>query len=89
MDGVRLAFEKNVLRVSSDNPDLGEAKEELDVTFTAQPVQVGFNARYFMDILTEMNGDEIRIELAGELDPALVRPIDNAQYVGVVMPMRM
>ena len=87
--GVRLAFDKNTLRVSSDNPDLGEAKEELDVTFTAAPVQVGFNARYFMDLLSEMNGDEIRIELAGELDPALVRPIDNAQYVGVVMPMRM
>ncbi len=87
--GVRLGFDKNTLKVSSDNPDLGEAREELDVTFTAQSVQVGFNARYFMDILTEMNGDEVRIELAGELDPALVRPIDNTQYVGVVMPMRM
>ena len=49
--GVRLALEKGKVRVESDNPDLGAAKEEIDVAYKGTPVQIGFNARYFIDLL--------------------------------------
>jgi DNA polymerase-3 subunit beta len=52
-------------------------------------VQVGFNARYFIDILTEVSSAEVKVELAGELDPAVVRPADGSDYLGVIMPMRL
>jgi DNA polymerase-3 subunit beta len=90
--GVRLAFQKGAMTVRSDNPDLGEAHEELEISYESEPITVGFNAKYFIDLLTEMGGDEVRVELSGELDPGVVRPADmkgeGKHYVGVVMPMR-
>ncbi len=52
-------------------------------------MQIGFNARYFIDLLAEIETPEVRVELSGELDPAVVRPADGSDYVCVVMPMRL
>src|SRR5215831_7966842 len=87
--GVRLGLDKGRVRIESDNPDLGAAKEEIDVAYKGTPVQIGFNARYFIDLLTEIETPEVRVELSGELDPAVVRPADGGDYVCVVMPMRL
>jgi DNA polymerase-3 subunit beta len=86
--GIRLVVAKGSLRVQSDNPDLGEAHEDLDVGYDGGDLQIGFNAKYFIELLQEMEGDEVRLELNGELDPGLVRPADGKGYLGVVMPMR-
>ncbi len=86
--GVRFTFEDGVLRVASDNPELGEVREELEIEFKDEPLSVGFNPRYFTDILGQMVSDQIRIEVAGELDPAVVKPREGEDYLGVVMPMR-
>jgi DNA polymerase-3 subunit beta len=88
--GIRFALKKGELRVASDNPDLGEAHEELDVSYDGAPLTIGFNAKYFIELISEMEGDEIKLELNGELDPGLVRPAESASgsYLGVVMPMR-
>jgi DNA polymerase-3 subunit beta len=87
--GVRLGLEKGKIRVESDNPDLGAAKEEIDVDYKGTPVQIGFNARYFIDLLAEIETPEVRVELSGELDPAVVRPANGGDYTCVVMPMRL
>jgi DNA polymerase-3 subunit beta len=87
--GVRIAVEKGKLRIESDNPDLGAAREEIDVPYKGTPLQIGFNARYFIDLLSEIETPEVRLELSGELDPGVVRPADGSDYVGVVMPMRL
>jgi DNA polymerase-3 subunit beta len=87
--GVRLALDKGKLGIEADNPDLGNAREKLDVSYKGEAVQVGFNARYFIDILTEIVTPEVKVELAGELDPAVVRPGDGSDYLGVIMPMRL
>jgi DNA polymerase-3 subunit beta len=65
------------------------AKEEIDVPYKGAALQIGFNARYFIDLLAEIESTEIRLELSGELDPGVVRPGDGSDYVGVVMPMRL
>lgn len=87
--GVRFALEKGKLRIESDNPDLGAAREELEVPYKGTAVQIGFNARYVMDLLGEIETPEVRVELAGELDPGVLRPADGSDYVGVIMPMRL
>jgi DNA polymerase-3 subunit beta len=87
--GVRLGLEKGKLRIESDNPDLGAAREEIDVGYKGTPVQIGFNARYFQELLAEVQTPEVKVELSGELDPAVVRPADGGDYVCVVMPMRL
>jgi DNA polymerase-3 subunit beta len=86
--GIKIGLKKGELRIASDNPDLGEAHEELDVSYDGAPITIGFNAKYFIELLTEMEGDEIKLELNGELDPGLCRPSDGKAYLGVVMPMR-
>jgi DNA polymerase-3 subunit beta len=87
--GVRFGLDKGKLRIESDNPDLGAAREEIDIAYKGTPVQIGFNARYFIDLLAEIETPDVRVELAGELDPAVVRPSDGSDYVCVVMPMRL
>src|SRR4051794_16010917 len=87
--GIRLALDKGALSIEADNPDLGNAREKIEVDYKGGPVAVGFNARYFIELLTEMSAPEVKLELAGELDPAVVRPGDGSDYLGVVMPMRL
>ena len=86
--GVRFTVDNGTLQVASDNPELGEVREELDVEYKGPSVSVGFNPRYFTDLLGQMTTDQIRVELAGELDPAVVKPLEGEDYLGVVMPMR-
>jgi DNA polymerase-3 subunit beta len=52
-------------------------------------LQIGFNARYFIDLLSEMASKNVRLELGEDLDPAVIRPADDTDYLGVVMPMRL
>ena len=85
---VRFGIEPGVLRITSENPDVGEGAEELDVDFAGEPIEIGFNARYVLDVLSAINEDEVRLELGGQLDPGVIRPIGPTDFVGVIMPMR-
>lgn len=87
--GIRFELSDGVLRITSDNPDLGEAQEELDVEYEGESLTIGFNARYFIDVLNEMKGEGVVLEFNGELDPGMVRSEEGEAYLGVVMPMRL
>lgn len=88
--GVRLGLEEGRLKIVSENPDVGEGSEEIDVDFAGEPVTIGFNARYLLDVLGALHEDEVALELSGELDPGVIKPVGDtaSQFVGVVMPMR-
>ncbi|HEY6878847.1 MAG TPA: DNA polymerase III subunit beta [Polyangiales bacterium] len=86
--GVRLALEPGKLEIVSENPDVGEGSEELDVDFAGEKVAIGFNARYLLEALSAMSDDEVVIELGGELDPGVIKPVQDGRFVGVIMPMR-
>ena len=86
--GVKVEVTPGAMRLSSENPDLGEAHEDLAVEYTGAPIAAGFNARYLIDALQEMAAEEVKIEMSGDLDPALLRPMAADDYLCVVMPMR-
>lgn len=87
--GVRFQVTAGSLRIVSENPDLGEGSEELDVDYAGADVTIGFNAKYLLDAVNALGDDQVALELAGELDPGVVRPAsDPNAFVGVVMPMR-
>lgn len=87
--GVRLMLQAGSLRVVSENPDVGEGSEEVDVDYAGDPLTIGFNARYVLDVLGALGDDEIALEFSGELDPGVIKPAGDAYvFVGVVMPMR-
>jgi DNA polymerase III subunit beta len=86
--GVKLAATREGLTITSDNPDLGEVREELDAEYNGDPIAIGFNPKYVVELLGQMASDQITIALGGELEPGLVRPLSGDEYLGVVMPMR-
>ncbi len=87
--GVRFEVSPGSLRITSDNPDLGEAQEDLEVSFEGQELSIGFNARYYIELLNEMSTEKVALEFNGELDPGLVRQIGEEGFVGVIMPLRL
>lgn len=87
--GIRISVEKGRLSIEADNPDLGNARERIEVEYRGRPLQIGFNARYFIEALSEMAGKNVRLELGGDLDPAVLRPDDGSDYLAVIMPMRL
>jgi DNA polymerase-3 subunit beta len=85
--GVKHSLSEGALEISTDNPAVGESSELVDVGYDGAPLVIGFNARYFIDILGVLSDEEIHIELSGPLDPAVVRDAAGC-FVGVIMPMR-
>jgi DNA polymerase-3 subunit beta len=86
--GVTLNLAGNKLEISSNNPELGDAKEEIEIDYTGQDMKIGFNAKYILDVLGSMTDEEIQLELNDQLSPGLVRPHKDSSYTCVVMPMR-
>ena len=89
--GVKLSLAKGKLRFESESPESGEGFDELSVDYSGPDMTVGFNARYFLDVLRSISDDEVEIGVGGELDPAVIRPATEnpgTNYVAVIMPMR-
>lgn len=88
--GVKLQLDGPRLEVTSINPDVGEAAEEVEIEYDGQPVHIGFNARYLIDVLTVLADDKrIEIGLNDEVSPGVVRTADDPDYCYIVMPMRL
>ncbi len=87
-NAVRVALSENLLRITANNPDLGEAKDDLEVAYRGAALTVGFNAKYILDVLTAMDSDEVSIELGDEHSPGVMHAPGDRSYTTVVMPMR-
>lgn len=87
--GVKMNLKNNLLEVSSSNPELGDAREELDIEYSGPELSVGFNARYMLDILQVQDQDQICLILKDNLSPGLIKPVEEDGYLAVIMPMRL
>ena len=93
---VKLELEPGLLRVLSQNPDLGEAREDLPVEYQGEPLKIGFNARYLIDVLTALAAlepaavQDVVVDLADDLSPGVIRAAGESKtrFTSVVMPMR-
>jgi DNA polymerase-3 subunit beta len=86
--GVKFEFRENNLILSSNNPGLGEAKEELAIDYSGNDITVGFNARYMLDFLNVMTEENVTMYIADELSAALMKDGDRDDFTAIVMPMR-
>jgi len=86
---VKLELGSGTLRLSSNNPDLGEAREELDIDYLGEELAVAFNARYLLDALSNLGAKEVRLGFQDAVSPAQVAPADDPDSLAVVMPMRL
>jgi DNA polymerase-3 subunit beta len=85
---VKLALTEGRLTLSVNNPDSGNAVEELDVNYESAPLDVGFNARYLLDITGQLDGDTAVFKLADPGSPTVIQDRDGAPTLYVLMPMR-
>jgi DNA polymerase-3 subunit beta len=85
---VKCDLEQDTLIVSSSNPDIGEAKEEISVEYKDEKLSLGFNARYIIDVLAAMISDKVILKLQDPLSPVLMKEDGNEDYKCVIMPMR-
>lgn len=86
--GVRLNFEPGLLRIVSSNAEQEEAKEELEIDYTGEPIEIGFNVTYLVDALANMSQEMVKIELQDPNSSALMTIPEHAGFKYVVMPMR-
>ena len=89
---IRLSFNAALLRFSVQTPDLGEAQDELPIRFTGDPIDIGFNANYLLEILRYIPTDEVRLTLKAPERAVTVEPenwSDPASYLCLVMPLRL
>jgi DNA polymerase-3 subunit beta len=87
-NAVKMQLEKDVLTLSTNNPEVGEASEELAVDYKGEAITIGFNSRYLMDVLSAMDRATIGLELNDSLSPCLITEEGDEHYKCVVMPMR-
>jgi DNA polymerase III subunit beta len=89
---IRLAFNAGMLKFSVQTPDLGEAADELPIRFDGDPLDIGFNATYLLEILRYMPTEEVRLTFKAPERAATIEPEgwdDSAKYLCLVMPLRL
>ncbi|MBN1769885.1 MAG: DNA polymerase III subunit beta [Deltaproteobacteria bacterium] len=84
----RLRLEAGKMKISSDNPDIGIGEEDIDIQYEGEAFDIGFNARYLLDILDVVTGENIQLNLGGSLDGCVVREENDERFLAVVMPIR-
>ncbi len=86
--GVRVNIEPGLLRIASSNAEQEEAREELEIDYSGDSIEIGFNVTYLIDALGNMNQDMVKLELQDSSASALFTIPEKAGFKYVVMPMR-
>ncbi|MET0528434.1 MAG: DNA polymerase III subunit beta [Microvirga sp.] len=85
---VKLALADGRLTLTVNNPDSGSATEEIEVDYDNTPIDIGFNARYLLDITAQLDGDTALFKLADAGSPTVIQDREGAPALYVLMPMR-
>ena len=85
---VKMMVDRDKVTLSVTSPESGTATEEIPADYGSDNIEIGFNARYLLDILGEIDGDTVEVHLADAAAPTLLRENDKSQALYVLMPMR-
>ena len=85
---IKLAIADNKMVLSVNNPDSGSASEEIEVDYDSAPIEIGFNARYLLDIAQQLSGDTALIKLSDPGSPTIIQDREGAAALYVLMPLR-
>ncbi len=85
---VKMSVDRDKVTLSVTSPESGTATEEIACDYGSDNIEIGFNARYLMDILAQIEGDSVEVHLADAAAPTLLRENDGSPALYVLMPMR-
>jgi DNA polymerase-3 subunit beta len=86
--GVRINLEPGLLRIASSNAEQEEAKEELEIDYAGDSIEIGFNVTYLIDVLANMSAEMVKLEMQDSSASALITAPEQPGFKYVVMPMR-
>jgi len=89
--GIKFYLEKNKIKLFSSNPEIGEARDKVDVDYTGEDLEIGFNSQYLLDFLATVSAETVRFELKDTNSSVLMKPEveEEIEYVYVLMPMKL
>ena len=87
--GIKINLNNDTLDLTSSNPDLGDAKEAIDVIYNGDDISIGFNAKYIIDILQVIKTENIILSLKDNISPGRINPEGDEDHISVIMPMRL
>lgn len=86
--GIKFILERHKLTLSAVSPEMGSALEEIQVEYSGPRIETGFNARYLLDALTELESENVSLTFEDETAPTIIRGADEEDLLFVLMPMR-
>jgi len=87
-NAIQLTVNENKLVLSSQNMDFGNAKDEMEINYSGEPLELGFNCRYFIDTLMAMRSDTIKAYVSSDQSPCLIEGDDDQGFISIIMPMK-
>jgi len=87
--GIKIEVNPELVVISSSNPELGEAREEIEVQYEGNTISTRFNAKYLIDVLSVMEEREVQLKFKDELSPVIMKPLADNDFMAVIMPMRL
>ncbi|USD32562.1 MULTISPECIES: DNA polymerase III subunit beta [Vibrio] len=87
--GVRVNLADTEMRITANNPEQEEAEEMLDVSFEGEPIEIGFNVSYVLDVLNTLRCNKVRISMSDANASAMIENVDDDSAMYVVMPIRL
>lgn len=85
---IKFQLDNGKLTLSANSPEHGTASEEIDAIYSAGPIEVGFNSRYLLEMMNQIEGDTAQFLLNDGASPAIVRDTADMGALYVIMPMR-
>ena len=87
--GVKIELSGGKILLSSINPDVGEAKDEIDISYQGENMEVGYNVRYLIDAIEVIHENNISLRMRGKEGPGVIQPIESKNYTCIVMPIKL
>jgi DNA polymerase-3 subunit beta len=87
-NAIQLSVDDNKLILSSQNMDFGNAKDEMAINYSGEPLDLGFNCRYFIDTLQVMRSGTIKAYVNSDQSPCLIEGEDDQGFISIIMPMK-
>lgn len=88
-NGIKFNIQKNELVISTNHPALGQASENLPITYDQKPTEIGFNAKYLIESLSVLNETDVTFEFNNELSPVVIKAEDIPEFLGIIMPLKL
>lgn len=86
--GIKLNIANNQIEITTNNPDMGDAREEVDIAYTGEAIEIGFNARYLLDCLEQIETKKLELQVKDRLSPGVIQGDGLKNHTYIIMPMR-